>query len=95
MILLYILDVLMEALWTWAKTCGIFYLISQLIGFPFSWQLGTVFFLVKLAVEYAISEAKESEGEISPEELEDFLLALTEDAEFFELGGDGHDDHGG
>lgn len=66
MILLYILDVLMEALWTWAKTCGIFYLISQLIGFPFSWQLGTVFFLVKLAVEYAISEDKESEGEIPP-----------------------------
>ena len=95
MILLYILDVLMEALWTWAKTCGIFYLISQLIGFPFSWQLGTVFFLVKLAVEYAISEDKESEGQISPEEMEEFLLALTEDAEFFELGGDGHDDHGG
>ena len=95
MLFLYILDVLMEALWTWAKTCGVFYLISQLIGFPFSWQLGTVFFLVKLAVEYAISEDKESEGEISPEELEDFLLALTEDAEFFELGGDGHDYHGG
>ena len=94
MILLYILDVLMEALWTWAKTCGIFYLISQLIGFPFSWQLGTVFFLVKLAVEYAISEDKESEGQISPEELKDFLLALKEDAEFFELGGD-DDDHGG
>lgn len=95
MLFLYILDLLMEALWTWAKTCGIFYLISQLIGFPFSWQLGTVFFLVKLAVEYAISEDKESEGQISPEELEEFLQALTEDAEFFELGGDGHDDHGG
>lgn len=95
MLFLYILDLLMEALWTWAKTCGIFYLISQLIGFPFSWQLGTVFFLVKLAVEYAISEDKDSEGQISPEELEEFLQALTEDAEFFELGGDGHDDHGG
>lgn len=95
MLFLYILDLLMEALWTWAKTCGIFYLISQLIGFPFSWQLGTVFFLVKLAVEYAISEDKESEGQISPEEMEEFLLALTEDEEFFELGGDGHDDHGG
>ena len=94
MILLYILDVLMEALWTWAKTCGIFYLIRQLIGYPFSWQLGTVFFLVKLGVEYAISEDKESEGQISPEEMEEFLLALTEDAEIYELGGD-DDDHGG
>ena len=94
MLFLYILDLLMEALWTWAKTCGIFYLISQLMGFPFSWQLGTVFFLVKLAVEYAISEDKESEGQISPEELKDFLLALTEDAEIYELGGD-DDDHGG
>lgn len=94
MLFLYILDLLMEALWTWAKTCGIFYLISQLIGFPFSWQLGTVFFLVKLAVEYAISEDKESEGQISPEEMEEFLLALTEDAEIYELGGD-DDDHGG
>lgn len=94
MLFLYILDVLMEALWTWAKTCGIFYLISQLIGFPFSWQLGTVFFLVKLAVEYAISEDKESEGQISPEEMEEFLQALTEDAEIYELGGD-DDDHGG
>ena len=94
MILLYILDVLMEALWTWAKTCGIFYLISQLIGFPFSWQLGTVFFLVKLAVEYAISKDKESEGQISPEEMEEFLQALTQDAEIYELGGD-DDDHGG
>lgn len=94
MLFLYILDLLMEAFWTWAKTCGIFYLISQLIGFPFSWQLGTVFFLVKLAVEYAISEDKESEGQISPEEMEEFLLALTEDAEIYELGGD-DDDHGG
>lgn len=94
MLFLYILDILMEALWTWAKTCAIFYLISQLIGFPFSWQLGTVFFLVKLAVEYAISEDKESEGEISPEELEEFLLALTQDAEIYALGGD-DDDHGG
>ena len=94
MLFLYILDLLMEALWTWAKTCAIFYLISQLIGFPFSWQLGTVFFLVKLAVEYAISEDKESEGQISPEEMEEFLLALTEDAEIYELGGD-DDDHGG
>lgn len=94
MLFLYILDLLMEALWTWAKTCGIFYLISQLIGFPFSWQMGTVFFLVKLAVEYAISEDKESEGQISPEEMEEFLLALTEDAEIYELGGD-DDDHGG
>lgn len=94
MLFLYILDLLMEAFWTWAKTCGIFYLISQLIGFPFSWQLGTVFFLVKLAVEYAISEDKESEGEISPEELEEFLLALTQDAEIYALGGD-DDDHGG
>ena len=94
MLFLYILDLLMEALWTWAKTCGIFYLISQLIGFPFSWQLGTVFFLVKLAVEYAISADKESEGEISPEELEEFLLALTQDAEIYALGGD-DDDHGG
>ena len=94
MLFLYILDLLMEALWTWAKTCGMFYLISQLIGFPFSWQLGTVFFLVKLAVEYAISEDKESEGQISPEEMEEFLLALTEDAEIYELGGD-DDDHGG
>lgn len=94
MLFLYILDLLMEAFWTWAKTCGIFYLISQLIGFPFSWQLGTVFFLVKLAVEYAISEDKESEGQISPEELEEFLLALTQDAEIYELGGD-DDDHGG
>ena len=94
MLFLYILDLLMEALWTWPKTCGIFYLISQLIGFPFSWQLGTVFFLVKLAVEYAISEDKESEGQISPEEMEEFLLALTEDAEIYELGGD-DDDHGG
>lgn len=94
MLFLYILDLLMEALWTWAKTCGIFYLISQLIGFPFTWQLGTVFFLVKLAVEYAISEDKESEGQISPEEMEEFLLALTQDAEIYELGGD-DDDHGG
>lgn len=94
MLFLYILDLLMEALWTWSKTCGIFYLISQLIGFPFSWQLGTVFFLVKLAVEYAISEDKESEGQISPEEMEEFLLALTQDAEIYELGGD-DDDHGG
>ena len=94
MLVLYMLDLLMEALWTWAKTCGIFYLISQLIGFPFSWQMGTVFFLVKLAVEYAISEDKESEGQISPEEMEEFLLALTEDAEIYELGGD-DDDHGG
>lgn len=94
MLFLYILDLLMEALWTWAKTCAIFYLISQLIGFPFSWQLGTVFFLVKLAVEYAISEDKESEGQISPEELEEFLQALTQDAEIYELGGD-DDDHGG
>lgn len=94
MLFLYILDLLMEALWTWAKTCGIFYLISQLIGFPFSWQLGTVFFLVKLAVEYAISEDKESEGQISPEEMEEFLQALTQDAEIYELGGD-DDDHGG
>lgn len=94
MLFLYILDLLMEAFWTWAKTCGIFYLISQLIGFPFSWQLGTVFFLVKLAVEYAISEDKESEGQISPEELEEFLQALTQDAEIYELGGD-DDDHGG
>ena len=94
MLFLYILDILMDALWTWAKTCAIFYLISQLIGFPFSWQLGTVFFLVKLAVEYAISEDKESEGQISPEEMEEFLLALTEDAEIYELGGD-DDDHGG
>ena len=94
MLFLNILDLLMEALWTWAKTCGIFYLISQLIGFPFSWQLGTVFFLVKLAVEYAISEDKESEGQISPEEMEEFLLALTQDAEIYELGGD-DDDHGG
>ena len=94
MLFLYILDLLMEALWTWAKTCGIFYLISQLIGFPFSWQLGTVFFLVKLAVEYAISEDKESEGQISPEEMEEFLLALTQDAEIYALGGD-DDDHGG
>ena len=94
MLFLYILDLLMEALWTWAKTCGIFYLISQLIGFPFSWQLGTVFFLVKLAVEYAISEDKESEGQISPEEMEESLLALTEAAEIYELGGD-DDDHGG
>lgn len=94
MLFLYILDLLMEAFWTWAKTCGIFYLISQLIGFPFSWQLGTVFFLVKLAVEYAISEDKESEGQISPEEMEEFLLALTQDAEIYELGGD-DDDHGG
>lgn len=94
MLFLYILDLLMEALWTWAKTCGIFYLISQLIGFPFSWQLGTVFFLVKLAVKYAISEDKESEGQISPEEMEEFLLALTQDAEIYELGGD-DDDHGG
>lgn len=94
MLFLYILDLLMEALWTWAKTCGIFYLISQLIGFPFSWQMGTVFFLVKLAVEYAISEDKESEGQISPEEMEEFLLALTQDAEIYELGGD-DDDHGG
>ena len=94
MLFLYILDLLMEALWTWAKTCGIFYLISQLIGFPFSWQMGTVFFLVKLAVEYAISEDKGSEGQISPEEMEEFLLALTEDAEIYELGGD-DDDHGG
>ena len=94
MLFLYILDLLMEALWTWAKTCGIFSLISQLIGFPFSWQLGTVFFLVKLAVEYAISEDKESEGQISPEEMEEFLLALTQDAEIYELGGD-DDDHGG
>ena len=94
MLFLYILDLLMEAFWTWAKTCGIFYLISQLIGFPFSWQLGTVFFLVKLAVEYAISEDKESEGQISPEEMEEFLLALMEDAEIYELGGD-DDDHGG
>lgn len=94
MLFLYILDLLMEALWTWAKTCAIFYLISQLIGFPFSWQLGTVFFLVKLAVEYAISEDKESEGQISPEEMEEFLLALTQDAEIYELGGD-DDDHGG
>ena len=94
MLFLYILDLLMEALWTWAKTCGIFYLISQLIGFPFSWQMGTGFFLVKLAVEYAISEDKESEGQISPEEMEEFLLALTEDAEIYELGGD-DDDHGG
>lgn len=94
MLFLYILDLLMEALWTWAKTCGIFYLISQLIGFPFSWQLGTVFFLVKLAVEYAISEDKESEDQISPEEMEEFLLALTQDAEIYELGGD-DDDHGG
>lgn len=94
MLFLYILDLLMEALWTWAKTCGIFYLISQLIGFPFSWQLGTVFFLVKLAVEYAISEDKESVGQISPEEMEEFLLALTQDAEIYELGGD-DDDHGG
>ena len=91
MLFLYIL---MDALWTWAKTCAIFYLISQLIGFPFSWQLGTVFFLVKLAVEYAISEDKESEGQISPEEMEEFLLALTQDAEIYELGGD-DDDHGG
>lgn len=94
MLFLYILDLLMEALWTWAKTCGIFYLISQLIGFPFSWQLGTVFFLVNLAVEYAISEDEESEGQISPEEMEEFLLALTQDAEIYELGGD-DDDHGG
>lgn len=94
MLFLYILDLLMEALWTWAKTCGIFYLISQLIGFPFSWQMGTVFFLVKLAVEYAISEDKESEDQISPEEMEEFLLALTQDAEIYELGGD-DDDHGG
>ena len=94
MLFLYILDLLMEALWTWAKTCGIFYLISQLKGKPISWQLGTVFFLVKLAVEYAISEDKESEGQISPEEMEEFLLALTEDAEIYELGGD-DDDHGG
>ena len=94
MLFLYILDILMDALWTWAKTCAIFYLISQLIGFPFSWQLGTVFFLVKLAVEYAISEDKESEGQISPEEMEEFLLALTQDAEIYELGGD-DDDHGG
>ena len=94
MLFLYILNLLMEALWTWAKTCGIFYLISQLIGFPFTWQLGTVFFLVKLAVEYAISEDKESEGQISPEEMEEFLLALTQDAEIYELGGD-DDDHGG
>ena len=94
MLFLYILDLLMEALWTWAKTCGIFFLISQLIGFPFTWQLGTVFFLVKLAVEYAISEDKESEGQISPEEMEEFLLALTQDAEIYELGGD-DDDHGG
>ena len=94
MLFLYILDLLMEAFWTWAKTCGIFYLISQLIGFPFSWQLGTVFFLAQLAVEYAISEDKESEGQISPEEMEEFLLALTEDAEIYELGGD-DDDHGG
>ena len=94
MLFLYILDLLMEALWTWAKTCGIFYLISQLIGFPFTWQLGTVFFLVKLAVEYAISEDEESEGQISPEEMEEFLLALTQDAEIYELGGD-DDDHGG
>ena len=94
MLFLYILDLLMEALWTWAKTCGIFYLISQLIGFPFSWQLGTVFFLVKLAVEYAISEDKDSEGQISPEEMEEFLLALTQDAEIYELGGDDND-HGG
>ena len=94
MLFLYILDLLMEAFWTWAKTCGIFYLISQLIGFPFSWQLGTVFFLVKLAVEYAISEDKESEGQISPEEMEEFLQALTQDAEIYELGGD-DDDHGG
>lgn len=94
MLFLYILDLLMEAFWTWAKTCGIFYLISQLIGFPFSWQLGTVFFLVKLAVEYAISEDKESEGQISPEEMEEFLQALTQDAEIYALGGD-DDDHGG
>ena len=94
MLFLYILDLLMEALWTWAKTCGIFYLISQLIGFPFSWQLGTVFFLVKLAVEYAISEDKDSEGQISPEEMEEFLLALTQNTEIYELGGDDND-HGG
>ena len=56
--------------------------------------MGTVFFLVKLAVEYAISEDKESEGQISPEEMEEFLLALTQDAEIYELGGD-DDDHGG
>ena len=95
MILLYILDVLMEALWTWAKTCGIFYLISQLIGFPFGWQLGTVFFLVKLAAENAISVREEALLPISSEELADILHACAMDAEFSELDGDGHDDHGG
>ena len=94
MLFLYILDLLMEALWTWAKTCGIFYLISQLIGFPFSWQLGTVLFLVRPAVEYAISGDKESGGQVSPEEMVEFLQALTQDAEIYELGGD-DDDHGG
>ena len=95
MLFLYILNLLMEALWTWAKTCAIFYLISQLIGFPFTWQLGTVFFLVKLAVEYAISEDEEPTAQISPEELAEILRAGALDAEFHKLDGDGHDDHGG